>query len=107
MIEGHPIAIAPPSSLPPVSPRVEPASAAKKPASTSFKEVLQALGNEAKRGEAIVDRAVHGAGREISASELIALQAGVYRWVEVVDLASKLVDRTAQAVKTVTQSSGG
>lgn len=101
MIEGHPVAIAAPQTS--ASIKLEPV---KKPEGASFKEVLKALGNEAKRGEAIVDRAAHGAGREISPTELIALQAGIYRWVEVVDLTSKLVDRAAQAVKTVTQSNG-
>lgn len=106
MIEGHPVAIATTT----VSPGTITPSG-KKPAPSeggaSFKEVLHSLGAEVKRGEAIVDRAVHSGGREISPGELIALQAGVYRWVEVVDLASKLVDRAAQSVKTVTQSNGG
>ncbi|MBI2395388.1 MAG: hypothetical protein HYV09_37810 [Deltaproteobacteria bacterium] len=82
---------------------------AKAPEGASFGQVLRAMGEEARRGEALVERAVHAgaAGREISPAELIALQAGVYRWVEVVDLASKLVDRATQAAKTVTQPSGG
>jgi hypothetical protein len=106
MIEGHPVAIATTQTATvttgPIAPR-----APQKPEGASFKEVLHALGNEAKKGEAIVDRAIHSGGREISPGELIALQAGVYRWVEVVDLSSKLVDRVAQSVKTVTQSNGG
>lgn len=102
MIEGHKVALTP---IPPTtaSPTVEPT----KPGGSPFKEVLAALGNEAKRGEALVERAVHSGGREISAGELIALQAGVYRWVEVVDLTSKLVERVSQIPKTVTQSNGG
>jgi hypothetical protein len=35
--------------------------------------------------------------------ELIALQAGVYRYGEAVDLASRLVDRATTSVKTVLQ----
>jgi hypothetical protein len=42
-------------------------------------------------------------GREISPGELIALQAGVYRYGEAVDLASRLIDRATSSVKTVLQ----
>ena len=38
---------------------------------------------------------------------LIALQAGIYRYTEAVDLAAKLVDRTTAAVKRTLQGSGG
>ena len=101
--------------LPPVSPPVHlhapldtPRPAVSPTPSTPFGEVLRAIGNEAKRGEALIQRATHaGAGGDLSAADLIALQAGVYRYVEVVDLASKLVDRVSQAAKTVTQGSGG
>lgn len=72
----------------------------------SFAEVLKAVGEEAKRGERLVERASHPGG-DMSAGDLLALQAGVYRWVETVDLASKLVDRATQAAKQVTQSNGG
>jgi len=62
-------------------------------------------------------RAVRGLGREIDVGEaqvvaasqlrsydtrtLIALQAGIYRYTEAVDLASKIVDRATNAVHTV------
>ena len=39
------------------------------------------------------------AGRTFSAAELIGLQAEAYRCVQTVDLASKLVEQGAQAVK--------
>jgi hypothetical protein len=35
---------------------------------------------------------------------MIALQAGVYRYVEAVELCTKLVDRSTAAVKTTLQS---
>ena len=82
-----------------------PATPVAKIEKSSFKEVLEAIGKEAKKGEALVERATHAHG-EVSAGDMIALQAGVYRWVEVVDLASKLVDRATQAAKTVTQGNG-
>lgn len=105
-IEGHKAALSLPASA-----SVAPAPAAKVAAGSegpSFGQVLKAFGDEARRGEALVERAVRGGGgRELAPAELIALQAGVYRWVETVDLASKLIDRATQAAKTVTQPGSG
>jgi hypothetical protein len=56
-------------------------------------------------GESLV-RSALGTARSAQAvgpGELIALQAGVYRYGEAVDLASRLVDRATSAVKTVLQ----
>jgi hypothetical protein len=39
-------------------------------------------------------------------SELLALQAGVYRYSEAVDLASKLIDKTSNGVKTIISGGG-
>jgi len=103
MIEGSPGKLAVPVTSAPVAKAAVAPTA--KVEGSSFKQVLHALGNEAKKGEALVERATHAHG-EISAGDMIALQAGVYRWVEVVDLASKLVDRATQAAKTVTQGNG-
>jgi hypothetical protein len=72
-----------------------------------FARLLQALGDEATRGEAQMRSAMGatraGAGRDFAPGELLALQAGVYRYSETVDLASKLVDRATSGVKTVVQ----
>jgi hypothetical protein len=70
-----------------------------------FVRVVEGLGREIERGERVMHQALQGAraGRDFSAAELIALQAGVYRYSEAVDLASKLVDRTTSGVKTVLQ----
>jgi type III secretion system YscI/HrpB-like protein len=65
--------------------------------------MLRALGDEAVRGESVV-RSVVGAtraGRDFGPTELLALQAEVYRYSEAIDLAAKLVDRASTAVKTV------
>jgi hypothetical protein len=43
------------------------------------------------------------AGSSIAPADLIALQAGVYRYSETVDLASRLIDRATSSVKTVLQ----
>ncbi|MCA9597751.1 MAG: hypothetical protein KC776_30775 [Myxococcales bacterium] len=72
----------------------------------SFGKVLERLGHEVDRGEGIVNRAVHGGGH-MDARGLIALQAGIYRYTEAVELCSKLVDRAGSAVRTTLQGSGG
>lgn len=74
-----------------------------------FAGVLQGLGQEMRRGETLMRSAMRSAvgvaagGRDIGPAELIALQAGVYRYGEVVDLASRLIDRATSGVKTVLQ----
>ena len=74
--------------------------------SERFASVLGSLGREIDRGEKLVDQASRGGGKDYGAAELIALQAGIYRYTEAVDLAAKLIDRAANAVKTTLQSSG-
>jgi hypothetical protein len=70
-----------------------------------FERILRGLGREVDRGETLVRRATTGAGsgQELGSMELLALQAGVYRYSEAVDLSAKLVDRAASGVKTVLQ----
>jgi hypothetical protein len=66
---------------------------------------MRALGHEAERGEALVRSVLQasGAGQAFGPTELIALQAGIYRYGETVDLAAKLVDKAGTDVKTVLQ----
>jgi hypothetical protein len=73
---------------------------------SAFGKLLRGLGHELDRGEAIAERAIHGggAGSGMSPEALIALQAGIYRYSEAVDLVTKLVDRGTQAVKTTLQN---
>lgn len=68
-----------------------------------FARVLQNLGREVDQGEKVVRRAVSGGGKDLGPGELLALQAGVYRYSEAVDLSAKLVDRASNGVKTVLQ----
>ncbi len=70
-----------------------------------FARILHGLGAEVDRGEKLVRRAIHGSsgGAELGNGELLALQAGVYRYSEAVDLSAKLVDRATSGVKTVIQ----
>jgi hypothetical protein len=72
----------------------------------SFPEVLAKLGSQIDRGEALMKRAVAGGHSGMDAGELIALQAGIYRYTEAVDLAAKLVDRASSGIKTTLQGSG-
>ena len=84
---------------------------------------LPAVANgRAGEGEGVFARALRGLGREIDVGEartagasqlrsydtgtLIALQVGIYRYTEAVDLASKIVDRATNAVRTVLQGGG-
>ena len=73
---------------------------------SAFGKLLRGLGHELDRGEAIAERAIHGGASSggMSPEALIALQAGIYRYSEAVDLVTKLVDRATQAVKTTLQN---
>ena len=68
-----------------------------------FADLLRGLGRRVERGERLTRRAIEGAGRDLGPGELIALQAGVYRYSEAVDLSAKLIDRATNGVKTVLQ----
>jgi len=92
--------------LPPTispEPSVEAAPTPRSAADSSFSKVLRGLGREIDRGETMSARAMRGSG-ELSASELLALQAGIYRYSEAVELTTKLVDRATGAVRTTLQS---
>jgi hypothetical protein len=85
----------------------EPASKPERSGEPSgFQQALGSLGREIDKGEKLVQRALRGGG-QLGAADLIALQAGIYRYSEAVDLAAKLVDRAGNAVRTTLQSNGG
>ncbi len=76
--------------------------------SASFAQVLRGLGSEIGRGETALRSglaSMHGRA-DLGPAQLIALQVGVYRYSEAIDLASRLVDRVTSAVKTVVQGGG-
>jgi hypothetical protein len=80
-------------------PQPEPSDDEAKVAS-SFERLLRAVAANVEEGE----RAVAGARSgytSLDAAELIALQAGIYRYSEAIDLSAKLVDRATSAVRTV------
>ena len=70
---------------------------------SGFSRIFRGLGREIDKGEKAVVHATQSAQRgvELGPNELLALQAGIYRYSEAVDLAAKLVDRVASGVKTV------
>lgn len=72
----------------------------------AFQRILHSVGAEVDRGERMIQGVVSGRAGSLGAAELIALQAGIYRYTELVDLTSKFVDRAANAVRTTLQSSG-
>jgi len=71
---------------------------------SAFGRLVRGLGAEVQRGEALVHHAIDSAsGGDLDPGQLIALQAGVYRYAEAVDLASRLVDHATTGLKTVIQ----
>jgi hypothetical protein len=88
----------------------EPAREPQRPTPTRFEAIVSQLGSELDRGERMMDRAISGAGADLGrldAAELIALQAGIYRYSETVEFAVKLVDRAVGAVRTTLSSGQG
>jgi hypothetical protein len=81
-------------------PSLEPAAESTQAGPSAFELVLRGIGQQVDTGERIVARAARGYA-SLDAAELIALQAGIYRYSEAVELAAKLVDRTTNAVRTV------
>jgi hypothetical protein len=71
-----------------------------------FTQLLRGLGRELDRGERLAEGAIRGgtSGANLTPHELIALQAGIYRYSEALDLVTKLVDRASQAVRTTLQN---
>jgi hypothetical protein len=70
-----------------------------------FARVLHGLGHAIGSGEATM-RSAMNAAHDLGPAELMALQAGVYRYSEAIDLASRLVDHATSDIKTVLQGSG-
>ncbi len=82
------------------------------PAATSpgerspFQRLVDGLGKEISSGERMMRGALGAGGKDLGPSDLLALQAGVYRYSEAVDLASKLIDKASNGVKTVINGGG-
>ena len=86
----------------PVAPDDAPApTASSAPDGPSFIDALRGIGSAVDRGESLIARAAQGGLGGLDSAQLIALQAGIYRYSEAVDLVAKLVDRASSAVRTV------
>lgn len=100
-----PPAAADSGALRPAAPQAAPAGAAGPQTPSPFSLLVRAFGHEVSRGEAVMRGALGASGvaGELGPAELIALQAGVYRYSEAVDLAAKLIDHATSGLKTVVQ----
>lgn len=83
----------------------ETAAATTDPAESGrFSRLLSGFSREVDGGEALLRRASRGSLGALDATALIAVQAGIYRYTEVVELAGKVVDRASSGVRSVLQS---
>jgi hypothetical protein len=87
----------------PAVPATAPGKAVGSTGPSAFAQLVRALGHEADRGEATVRGVLSAGGGSLGPSELLALQAGIYRYGETVDLAAKLVDKVGTDLRTVLQ----
>lgn len=90
------------TELGPTTSSSAPSTSAREPG--GFQRALSRLGAEVDRGERMVQGILSGRAANLGAGELIAVQAGIYRYTEVVELSAKLIDRAATAVRTTLQS---
>jgi hypothetical protein len=70
----------------------------------TFGRLMQDLGVRIDSGEALMRGASEGRYAGLDAGRLIALQAGIYRYGEAIELSAKLVDRAANSVRAVLQA---
>ncbi|HEY3233203.1 MAG TPA: hypothetical protein VGJ84_00710 [Polyangiaceae bacterium] len=77
-------------------------------ASAPFATFVSRLGKELDRGEHMMSRVISGSGLgQLGPADLIALQAGVYRYSEAVDLATRFIDRLTSSVRVTLTSNQG
>lgn len=101
---GEPRLPPPPVSAPADTASPAPAAPSHPEQPSAFGRLVRGLGAEVQHGESLVHRAIASAsGGDLDPVQLIALQAGVYRYAEAVDLASRLVDHATTGLKTVIQ----
>jgi hypothetical protein len=74
------------------------------PKAADFARIWRQVGREIDQGEALIGSARQAVVGRMDAGTLIALQAGIYRYGEAIDLTVKLVDRVSTAVRTILES---
>lgn len=94
------------SSVSPTSFREVFARRAIEPTEASTTDALRQTFASIDRGERLLDRVIGSArrGAAFTNQELIAIQAGVYRYTQALELAGKLVDKLTGAVRQTLQS---
>lgn len=65
---------------------------------------VEAAAESIAAGERQMSRAIQRVGHVSDPTELLALQMGVYRYVQELELATRVVEKTTSAIKTVMQS---
>jgi hypothetical protein len=105
-IENRSLALPETPSPAPASPNAPPKQPADD-APSPFALLVRRFSGEADRGAATVHRVLDAGGRGIplDPTSLLALQAGVYRYGQTMDLAARLVDKVSSGAKTVLQGS--
>ena len=96
-------------SIPPASSPTTPLVAARdlrSPTSSSFSAALRRAAESIGESEAAIARGLNAArrGQTLSPERLLMLQAGVYRYSQQLELASKLVDKATGAIRQVLTS---
>jgi hypothetical protein len=71
---------------------------------SDFERLARGLVTAIDQGEQLVGRAALGLFEHMDAATLIAVQAGIYRYSEAIDLTTKLVDRTTSAARTILEA---
>ena len=71
---------------------------------SAFERLARGLGTAIDQGEELVGKAALGRFERMDAATLIAVQAGIYRYSEAIELATKLVDRTTSTARTVLEA---
>jgi hypothetical protein len=99
MISFEMVPVAPTQPQTSLAPEVVPKQEAE-----TFGRLLSDLGARIDSGEGLMRGASEGRYAGLDAGKLIALQAGIYRYGEAIELSAKLVDRAANSVRAVLQA---
>ncbi len=93
---------APPAAPLPAGPLSPPASATATPGAEAARKLVTRMLDD----ESAVDRGLHAAmsGRQMSAQQLLVLQAQVIQYSQEIEVASRVVDKATGAVKQVLQT---
>lgn len=76
------------------------------PPNDAAERILHDASASIERGERLLNGVIRAAerGRSFTNEELIAVQAGVYRYTQELELAGKLVDKLTSAIRQTVQS---